>query len=190
MLCSSPFELLACDSKGNIMSAELPDYDSLKGMPLQTFAASALFERTFDEGMELVEECARYLDGRGRDESRALPRKIALVYAGESMRVTTRLMQAASWLLIQRAVHEGDMTVEDAASERYRLGAREICLGKREDGVDLLPKKLIELLERSDSLYRRVARLDDVLFRQDQPSDGVQSQFAMLAAAFGKAETG
>jgi regulator of CtrA degradation len=172
------------------MSAELPDYDGLKGVPLQTFAASALFERTFDEGMELVEECARYLDGRGRDESRALPRKIALVYAGESMRVTTRLMQAASWLLIQRAVHEGDMTVEDASSDRYRLGAREICLGKREDGVDLLPKKLIELLERSDSLYRRVARLDDVLFRQDQQSDGVKSQFAMLAAAFGKAETG
>jgi regulator of CtrA degradation len=100
------------------------------------------------------------------------------------------LMQAASWLLIQRAVHEGDMTVEDAASERYRLGAREICLGKREDGVDQLPKKLIELLERSDSLYRRVARLDDVLFRQDQQADGLQSQFAMLAAAFGKAEAG
>ena len=100
--------------------------------------------------------------------SRALPRKIALVYAGESMRVTTRLMQAASWLLIQRAVHEGDMTAEDAASDRYRLGAREICLGKRDDGVEQLPKKLVELLERSDSLYRRVARLDDVLFRQGE----------------------
>lgn len=172
------------------MSAELPDYDALKGMPLQTFAASVLFERTFDEGMGLVEECARYLDGRGRDESRALPRKLALVYAGESMRVTTRLMQAASWLLIQRAVQEGDMTVEDATSERYRLGAREICLGKREAGVDLLPKKLIELLQRSDSLYRRVARLDDVLFRQDQPADDVKTQFAMLTAAFGRTENG
>jgi regulator of CtrA degradation len=168
------------------MSAELPDYDSLKGMSLQSFAASALFERTFDEGMELVEECARYLDGRGRDESRALPRKLALIYAGESMRVTTRLMQAASWLLIQRAVHEGDMSPEDAASDRYRLGAREICLGRRDEGGDLLPKKLLELLERSASLYRRVSRLDDVLFRQSEPQDGVQSQFAMLTAAFGE----
>src|ERR1700682_1899554 len=49
------------------MSAELPDDDSLKGMSLNSFTASALFERTFDEGMGLVEECARYLDGRGRD---------------------------------------------------------------------------------------------------------------------------
>src|SRR5688572_31214328 len=139
------------------MSAELPDYDALKGVPLQTFAASALFERTFDEGMELVEECARYLDGRGRDESRALPRKAALVYAGESMRVTTRLMQAASWLLVQRAVQEGDMTVDDATSDRYRLGAREICMGVREEGITELPKKLIELLNRSESLYKRIA---------------------------------
>jgi len=170
------------------MSAELPDDDSLKGMSLHTFTASALFERTFDEGMGLVEECARYLDGRGRDESRALPRKAALVYAGESMRVTTRLMQAASWLLIQRAVQEGDMTAEDAASDRYRLGAREICMGKREDGVDSLPKKLIELLERSESLYRRVARLDEILFRQPGSSDGVKTHFAKLEAAFGQAE--
>lgn len=167
------------------MSAELPDDDYFKGMTLHSFAASALFERTFDEGMALVEECARYLDGKGRDESRALPRKIALVYAGESMRVTTRLMQAASWLLIQRAVHDGDMTAEDASSERYRLGAREICMGKREDSVDTLPKKLIDLLERSESLYRRISRLDEVLFRQGTEPAGAQAQFAMLAAAFG-----
>src|SRR4029453_1843354 len=128
------------------MSTELLENETFSGMSLNSFRASALFERTFDEGMALVEECARYLDGRGRVESRALPRKAALVYAGESMRVTTRLMQAASWLLIQRAVREGDMTVEDAASDRYRLGAREICMGKREDGVDSLPRKLIELL--------------------------------------------
>ena len=75
----------------------------------QNFTGSALFERTFDEGMSLVEETANYLDGKGREESRDLPRKIAMLYAGESMRVTTRLMQAASWLLVQRAVHDGDM---------------------------------------------------------------------------------
>ena len=167
------------------MSAELPEDDVLKEMSLHSFTASALFERTFDEGMSLVEECARYLDGKGRDESRQLPRKTALVYAGESMRVTTRLMQAASWLLIQRAVQDGEMTPEDAASDRYRLGAREICMGKREDGVDLLPKKLLDLLERSESLYRRISRLDEILFRSRESSPGARSHFAALQAAFG-----
>ena len=170
------------------MSVELPDDESLREMSLNSFTGSALFERTFDEGMALVEECARYLDGKGRDESRSLPRKTALVYAGESMRVTTRLMQAASWLLIQRAVQDGEMTPEDAASDRYRLGAREICMGRREEGVDLLPRKLLDLLERSESLYRRIARLDEVLFRSKETSPGARSHFAALQAAFGKAE--
>lgn len=171
------------------MSAEFQgieaEAEAVRGMTLQSFAASQLFEKIFDEGMGLVEETARYLDGRGRDESKSLSRKIALVYAGESMRVTTRLMQAASWLLIQRAVQEGDMTPDDAASDRYRLGAREICFGKREEDVDGLPRKLTELLERSDSLYRRIARLDDVLFRRSMPNPGLKNHFQRLEAAFG-----
>jgi regulator of CtrA degradation len=154
---------------------------------LQTFTGSALFNRTFAEGMSLVEETARYLDGRGREESRALPRKVAILYAGESMRVTTRLMQAASWLLVQRAVHEGDMRAEDAARDRYRLGSKEICLGGGTEGVDLLPKTLQNLLERSDTLYRRIARLDDVLFARSESGDGVRGHLDRLEAAFGQA---
>ena len=103
--------------------------ENLNGLTQQSFSGSALFERTFDEGMALVEETARYLDGKGREESRGLPRKTAMLYAGESMRVTTRLMQAASWLLVQRAVHEGEMEADAAGSDRYRLGSKEICLG-------------------------------------------------------------
>jgi len=153
---------------------------------LREFAGSAMFDRTFDEGMALVEETARYLDGRGRRESRDLPRKAAMLYAGESMRVTTRLMQAASWLLVQRAVHEGEMSPEDAQGERYRLGSKEICFGGREQGVDLLPAALRDLLERSDNLYRRIARLDDELFGAITQKPGVQAHFNMLEQAFGE----
>ena len=159
--------------------------DEVRNCNLQTFANSALFTRTFDEGMSLVEETARYLDGRGRDEARELPRKTALLYAGESMRVTTRLMQAASWLLIQRAVHEGEMRAEDAARERYRLGSKEICLGGREEGIDALPKTLQDLLTRSDNLYRRIARLDDILFGAvAPPGSGIKDHFERLKKSF------
>jgi regulator of CtrA degradation len=130
-----------------------------------SFSGSALFRRTFDEGMSLVEETARYLDGRGRVEARALSRKGAVLYAGESMRLTTRMMQTASWLLVQRAVHDGDMPPQQAASSRYRLGSKEICLGTpSQHGQDLLPEALRDLLERSESLYRRIMRLDEILF--------------------------
>jgi regulator of CtrA degradation len=170
-----------------ITKTESEGPESLSGVTLESFVASALFDRTFEEGMSLVEECARYLDGRGRDESRSLSRRAALVYAGESMRVTTRLMQAASWLLVQRAVHEGDMSAEDAASDRYRLGAREICFGRREDDIAGLPVKLLELLDRSESLYRRIARFDDIFFSKETnvPARPVQGHLARLQAAFG-----
>jgi regulator of CtrA degradation len=154
----------------------------------QTFRDSALFDRTFDQGMALVEETARYLDGRGREESRVLPRAAALLYAGESMRVTTRLMQAASWLLIQRAVREGEMRAEDAAGERYRLGSKEICFGGRSENVELLPATLRDLLERSEKLYRRIARLEDALMGALPPAKPpVQAQFERLQRSFGEA---
>jgi regulator of CtrA degradation len=159
--------------------------ENLHNVTARDFTGSALFERTFDEGMALVEETARYLDGKGREESKDLPRKAALLYAGESMRVTTRLMQAASWLLVQRAVHDGEMEPEQAAGDRYRLGSKEICLGGRDGGVELLPKTLQDLLTRSDNLYRRIARLDDILFGGAAVNTGVQTQMERLEKAFG-----
>jgi regulator of CtrA degradation len=151
----------------------------------ESFTDTVMFDRTFDEGMALVEETARYLDGKGREEARVLPRKAAMLYAGESMRVTTRLMQAASWLLVQRAVRDGDMERDDAMNDRYRLGSREICLGSCAEDTDPLPRELRDLLVRSDSLYRRIARLDDILFGEGEvASAGARGQLDTLAQAF------
>ena len=149
------------------------------------FTDSAMFDKTFDEGMALVEETARYLDGKGREEARVLPRKAAMLYAGDSMRVTTRLMQAASWLLVQRAVREGDMARADALHDRYRLGSREICLGVCAEETEPLPVQLRDLLDRSENLYRRIARLDDILFGEGEAPTGARGQMDALAQAFG-----
>jgi regulator of CtrA degradation len=75
----------------------------------ERFTNSAAFGVLFREGMDLVEETAAYLDGAGRTEAKALDRAVSLTYATESMRLTTRLMQLASWLLLHRAVKEGEM---------------------------------------------------------------------------------
>ena len=72
--------------------------------------ASGGFDALYREGMTLIEDVAAYLDGDGRSESRGLARDASFVYATESMRLTTRLMQLASWLLLQRAVNEGEIT--------------------------------------------------------------------------------
>src|SRR4030042_608879 len=65
------------------------------------FAQSDQFRPVFREGMALVEAAATYLDGDGRKEARKLRPPHSLAYATESMRLTTRLMQLASWLLLR-----------------------------------------------------------------------------------------
>src|ERR1700743_3985680 len=82
---------------------------------------SAAFSTLFREGMDLVEETAAYLDGVGRTEAKALDRSASLTYATESMRLTTRLMQLASWLLLHRAAKEGEMTLAQASKEKRHV---------------------------------------------------------------------
>ncbi len=94
-------------------------------------AGSPRFKALFRDGMDLVEEVAAYLDGPGREEAKNLPRPVAIAYAAESMRLTTRLMQVASWLLVQRAVNEGDMDPAQAEAEKHkvRLCAQDVASG-------------------------------------------------------------
>src|SRR3954471_21534163 len=84
-------------------------------------AGSQAFSDLFRDGMALVEETAAYLDGPGRQESKKLERIASLAYATESMRLTTRLMQLASWLLLHRAVKEGEMSLAQAYKEKAKV---------------------------------------------------------------------
>ena len=154
---------------------------------IQDFARSELFQRTFQEGMDLVEETAGYLDGAGRQASKLLSRSAALAYAAESMRLTTRLMQVASWLLVQRAVREGDMPADAACEERYRLGGEEVSRAGGE-GAEGLPHELVTLLDRSERLYERVRHLDKRMYVENEADDAphpVLSQQDRLKNAFG-----
>ncbi len=140
--------------------------------------------------MELVEETAAYLDGAGRHDSKRLSRAAALAYASESMRLTTRLMQLASWLLVQRAVREGEMSAGDACQERYRL-AQNLFKGAPVGGqAEHLPHGLLTLLERAGVLYERVLHLDRRMYLEapaEPDNHPVLAQMERLQAAFGGA---
>ncbi|MBX9614216.1 MAG: DUF1465 family protein [Caulobacteraceae bacterium] len=176
----SMVELMATEDEPG---RKLADKASRAG-EIRDFARSELFDRTFQEGMELVEETAAYLDGEGRRDSKLLSRSAALAYAGESMKLTTRLMQVASWLLVQRAVREGDMTPEAACDARYRLGERKV---EAEPGHPEIPMALVEYLVRAEKLYDRVLYLDRRMYLDDAPepdANPVLSQMGRLEAAF------
>ena len=133
------------------------------GMALAKTMQRELFERTYDEGMLLVEETSAYLDGPGREAARHLNRHASLAYATESMRLTTRLMQVAAWLLIRKAVVSAEVSVEEAEDERYRLSSKELANTASMKETPGLPEAFLDIVERSERLYERVQRLDDQL---------------------------
>jgi len=82
------------------------------------------------------------------------------------MRLTTRLMQLASWLLLQRAVNEGEMTAEAASSEKSKVKLGGLASATEGPGFDGLPEQLRHLIRRSLLLQERVRRLDNLLHPQ------------------------
>src|SRR5882672_8964382 len=128
----------------------------------ERLAASQHFSDLFKEGMGLVEETASYLDGPGRQDSKKLERGAALAYATESMRLTTRLMQLASWLLLHRAVKEGEMSLAQASKEKAKVKLSSVRASD-EQALKLLPVKLQELIDRSGQLEIKVRRLDNTI---------------------------
>ena len=152
----------------------------------ERLAGSQAFSDLFRDGMALVEETATYLDGPGRQQSKKLERAGALAYATESMRLTTRLMQLASWLLLHRAVKEGEMSLAQANKEKTKV---KLSLGDRADAetMGLLPEQLRDLIDRSLGLLDRVRRLDATMHSPlpELPmNNAVERQIGLLKAAF------
>jgi len=154
--------------------------------------ASGGFTLLYREGMALIEEVAAYLDGEGRVESRGLPREASFVYATESMRLTTRLMQLASWLLLQRAVNEGELTAENARVEKEKVRFSATPEQRGGPGYTELPERLMGYISQGDRLFERVQQFDRLErggIAEIAPADSegsIGDQLARLRAAFGR----
>ena len=151
------------------------------------YAQSETFRTMFRDGMRLVEETADYLDGEGRAAARALGRPASIVYATESMRLTTRLMQLASWLLLHRAVKEGEMSLAQASKEKTKVRLTTADRGDA-DSIALLPERLQDLIARSKKLQAEVLRLDATIHAPvavpQAWNNPVERQLGLLKAAF------
>lgn len=187
---SPTFRYLHCDAFNR------DDTMSERGLNTVSFAghvaSSAQFKSLYAEGMGLVEETASYLDGVGRQASKVLPRMASVLYAAESMRLTTRLMQMASWLLLQRAVNNGEMSRDQVLSEKNKVRLDSFNVDKTAPGWNDLPEAFRDLIERSLRLQNRIALLDREIYRpQDVQTfapdnqNSVQAQLNLLQTAFG-----
>lgn len=121
----------------------------------------AYFRRTYDEALDLMLEARNYMTYVERRERERAGAVTGLRMSCEAMRVTSRLTQVMAWLMMQRAVHEGELEADQALTEPNRLSGGEVCLDDSFSADLTLPNGLRSLLDRSFRLYQRVARLEE-----------------------------
>lgn len=151
------------------------------------------FKPLYNEGMRLVEQTAEYLDRDGRTQAKGLSRPVATLYAAESMRLTTRLMQIASWLLLQRAANSGEMTRDQVAAEKSKVRLDTASAHDETQAWHELPETFRNLVDHSLRMQALVKRMDEEIYgspltRHRTPPRGgnpVSDQITLLKTAFG-----
>lgn len=157
--------------------------------------ASPAFMGLFADGIALIDEAADYLDGIGRADSALLGRRLQTDYARQSRALSTRLMNLTSWLLLQRAVNDGDMSMADALAEGAKVDLGGDAGSPDAEAADpRLPGVLLELIARSFELQRQVRQLDTALrmrigvsattVTEPRIGNGVAGQLGRLRSAF------
>jgi regulator of CtrA degradation len=117
-----------------------------------------LIDSLYVEAMVLADEARAYFDSAGRDDRLALEPEIRIGFACESLKVTTRLMQAIAWLMTQRAIAAGELVPADSAAPERRLGD---APDSDEALLPLLPEAALELIRGSRDLYDRIRRIEE-----------------------------
>ncbi|HJT39487.1 MAG TPA: DUF1465 family protein [Sphingobium sp.] len=131
-----------------------------------------LVDGLYLEAMVMADEARGYFDLRETSEPELEDPLRRVSFACESLKVTTRLMHIIAWLLSQRAWQRGEIADAELGDEKYRLG--------RATSTDpaiaaTFPFAARALIEASQDLYDRVARLQDRMDRMARPRAQVEA---------------
>jgi regulator of CtrA degradation len=117
-----------------------------------------LIDSLYVEAMVLADEARAYFDQHGREDRLALDPILRVGFSCESLKVTTRLMHIIAWLLTQRAVEAGEISIGQARAPSRRLGE---ATDSDEAVLAKLPQQAVQLIDASRDLYARLRRLDE-----------------------------
>ena len=123
----------------------------------------------------------------------APPRRVVAHVIGEALddlSVRDFEERIASWLLLQRAINEGEMSQAEAASDKRRTRLAWQHQPTKANALEALPQALIVLIDKSVHLQTKILRLDQMM---SEPTIGpaalsgpnpVDQQLALLRDAF------
>ncbi|MGM0561508.1 MAG: DUF1465 family protein [Pseudomonadota bacterium] len=145
--------------------ADNTENDKLTSISDASAGGVSFLDGTYREALSLTREIRDYIAHQWRRDCEALSPVARLNASCESMRLTSRATQIMAWLFVQKALHAGEITHEEACAPERRLADQEICTATHEEDDVVLPDRMMELLQRSRDLYLRIQRLDAQLER-------------------------
>jgi regulator of CtrA degradation len=131
-----------------------------------------LVDGLYLEAMVMADEARSYFDmGEGAADEALDDPLLRVSFACESLKVTTRLMHIIAWLLSQKAWQRGEIADADLQDEKYRLGRAATTDAAV---VANFPFAARALIEGSQEIYDRVARLQDRMDAMARPRGRVE----------------
>ena len=146
-------------------------------------SSATLIDRTFDEGVALTLEVRNYIAFHEQADRRDYDLTRCLQAGYQHTRISARLIQVMTWLLAMKALLSGEISPEQFASPQYAFNLTDESLDDIEGDAENMPQGLRGLLDRSQSLFARIQRLDAMV--RSKLAAGEVPNFGMLGGGLG-----
>lgn len=123
-----------------------------------------ILEELYEEAIELSSSIVEYLGSNKKTSMKTLGAELMGFYTLECNRMTTGVMQAMSWCLMQKGVRSGELSVDEAAKKKNRLSDNHMFDVSIGCDTEKFPPKFVEYSNRVRDLYAKVVRIDRLLY--------------------------
>lgn len=119
-----------------------------------------MFNGPYAETMGLLEEVRHYILYEERYDRQRIGEKLAHIINSEIMDIIARLCHVLSWLIAQKAVRAGEITIEESLEPKWQLSSAIVCMNTDYETDESIPERLRRFMVQSRNLFERVERLE------------------------------
>ena len=128
-----------------------------------------MFDGPYSETMSLLEKVRHYILYEERYDRQRVGEKSTHIINSEVMDIIARLSHVLSWLIAQKAVRAGEITIEESLEPKWQLSSAIVCMNTVYEADESIPERLRHFMVQSRNLFERVERLERQLLAGLQP---------------------
>ena len=128
-----------------------------------------MFDGPYAETMSLLEKVRHYILYEEKYDRKRVGEKSVHIINSEMMDIIARLSHVLSWLIAQKAVRAGEITIEESLEPKWQLSSAIVCMNTDYEADESIPERLRHFMVQSRNLFERVERLERQLLAGLQP---------------------